>query len=429
MEDKKVKYKWLLFILFIVLLLSACGTSSLNVRNTVSETQLKDDLCSSTIFKEAAEKSALEVTNFNILKRQTTPEEKIDKVWVALDAETNSPDALFRVGAHLECVMIYGLYNDGWLLDEIETEDGSWVFTPLGGFTDVIAAEMAEMEGGELIENEIDLDNRVQRITYRKTVSNKYCESVYVIQDEYLFSYGAEWRWNDRKTLEKSEVWNIEGKFFYPDYRADLWLSFDGETLLWDDRVADLANGLVSTDNLSLEQYTLSHLPCRYVSEVQNGYSIEFDSVDWNDIQYATTRWHIFLIGRNHIYRWGLGQEIDHGTLTVHYYGFEELVPDNSFSSKSNFTETAYTPGTYIGTGSGWNDITVSVTVDDYNITDIRIIQHAETPGVGTRAFDPLIESILQCNSADVDTVSGATITSKGVSAAVENALAQARKP
>lgn len=101
--------------------------------------------------------------------------------------------------------------------------------------------------------------------------------------------------------------------------------------------------------------------------------------------------------------------------------------PENNLSDADK--EPVYLPGTYTGTGSGWGDITVSVTVDEYSITDIRVIQHTETAGVGTRAFNPLAEAMLKRNSADVDAVSGSTITSNGVIAAVKDALAKAQKP
>lgn len=424
-----MKHKWLPLILCAILLLPSCGTSEPAI---VPEAQLQNDLRSNAAFKEAVEEASLEITDFKIIKRQTTPEEKTDKVWVAVDAQTNndSSDRLFTVGAHLECVMVYGLYNDGWILDEIVTEDDAWSFVPLSGFSDEAAAEIIQIEGGEFISNVVDLDKGVQYTTFRQTFAEQYCESVYVTEREWIFS-GGSWNVTFNNTLDTNEAWHIGGKFFFPDYRADLWLKFDGSTFQWDDGSADLANGLVRTNNLPLKQYALSYLPCYYVNEVQNGYSIEFDGVDWSDIRYATTRWPIFLIGKNHIYRWSLGQEIDHGTKTVHYYGFEELIPDNrSNSSYSSGAKAAYIPGTYTGTGSGWDSITVSVTVDEYSITGINVIEDNETVGVGSpRPLNQMIESILKKNSTDVDTVSGATITSNGVIAAVKDALAKAQKP
>lgn len=332
-----MKHKWLPLILCAILLLPSCGTSEPAI---VPEAQLQNDLLSNAAFKEAVEEASLEITDFKIIKRQTTPEKKIDKVWVAVDAQTNndSSDRLFTVGAHLECVMVYGLYNDGWILDEIVTEDDSWSFVPLSGFSEEFAAELALIEDGEFIRNEVDLDNSVQYITYRRTVPNRYCESVYVMQDEYIFSHDGEWLLNDQRTLDKSETWNIEGTFsgIQYDKPVDIWLKFDGKTLQWQEAgysgySASLGDGLIDVSNTSIAQYALSYTPCYYVSEVQNGYSVEFANVDWGNIQYATTGEHTFIfIGKNHIC-WTrgnmTGNKADHGARTVLYWTTGELYP------------------------------------------------------------------------------------------------------
>lgn len=349
-------HKLLPLILCGILLLSACETGlpddpqeeSTQVvietpyvtvtEDTADESQLKEDLCNSDIFKETAIEYALALTDFKVIKRQTTPEEKIDKVWVAVDAETSSADYYYKVNGHLECVMTYGLYNNGWILDEISTEgDTAWTFKPLGGYSDAIVADML-IDGGELLENTVDLDNRTQYITYRKTMVDQYCKSEYVIQEIYIFSYGAEWRWNDRRILDKNETWNINGVFsgIQYDKPVDVWLKFDGKTLQWQEAghsgySASLGDGLIDVSNTSIAQYALSYTPCYYVSEVQNGYSVEFANVDWGNIQYATTGEHTFIfIGKNHIC-WTrgnmTGNKADHGTRTVLYWTTGELYP------------------------------------------------------------------------------------------------------
>lgn len=427
-----MKYsKWFLLLICQIFLLSSCGTAA---PTPVSEAKLQDDLRSSTVFTEAAEDLALEITDFEIIKRQTTPEEKTDKVWVALNAETNnnSGDRLFTVGAHLECVMIYGLYNEGWILDEISTEDNSWSFVPLSGFSDKDAAEIVQIEGGEFISNVVDLDAGTQYTTFRKMSSEQYCERVSLIEREWFFSAPT---WNTVRdvTLDASETWHINEMFSNLDHTNERWISFDGTSLRWGAEYI-ASDKWKSVDNMSREQFTLSAMSISYVDEIEKGYSVEFDNVNWGDVQYAAkigdatiVRPDILLIGYNHIYRWTSNHYVDFGSKIIHYE-FEEWVPNNSSSSGNHSVEAAYIPGTYIGTGSGWDEITVSVTVDEYRITDIKIIQHTETPGTGTRAFEPLTEAILKRNSADVDAVSGSTITSKGIIAAVEDALSKAQK-
>ncbi len=90
--------------------------------------------------------------------------------------------------------------------------------------------------------------------------------------------------------------------------------------------------------------------------------------------------------------------------------------------------ETAlYTPGTYTGEAQGYGgQVTVTLTTDESKITDVEIVGDAETPTVGGAALETLKEQILAAQSAEIDGVSGATMTSNGVKAALQSALSQA---
>ncbi|NLC31894.1 MAG: FMN-binding protein [Clostridiales bacterium] len=80
--------------------------------------------------------------------------------------------------------------------------------------------------------------------------------------------------------------------------------------------------------------------------------------------------------------------------------------------------------GTYEGEGTGFGGpILVSVTVSDGMITDISLLEHAETAGISDPAIEGIPAAIIEEQSADVDAVSGATYTSEGIMEAVENAL------
>ncbi len=88
-----------------------------------------------------------------------------------------------------------------------------------------------------------------------------------------------------------------------------------------------------------------------------------------------------------------------------------------------------YTPGTYTGTGTGNNPdvpITVEVTFSDSAITGITVVSHEETPGVSDPALEAIPAAILEAQSLAVDAVTGATNTSVGILAAVEDAAVQA---
>lgn len=86
-----------------------------------------------------------------------------------------------------------------------------------------------------------------------------------------------------------------------------------------------------------------------------------------------------------------------------------------------------YTDGTYTGTAAGRNgDVVVSVTVNNGKIASVDIVQHEETAGLSDAAIAEIPAAIVKKNSTKVDAVSGATVTSKAIMAAVDAALANA---
>jgi uncharacterized protein with FMN-binding domain len=87
-----------------------------------------------------------------------------------------------------------------------------------------------------------------------------------------------------------------------------------------------------------------------------------------------------------------------------------------------------YIPGMYEGTGRGERgDITLTVTVDRERILEILILENGEDPFIGGAAMESLAETAVEENSPDLDAVSGATRSSQGFLAALEDALGQAR--
>lgn len=80
--------------------------------------------------------------------------------------------------------------------------------------------------------------------------------------------------------------------------------------------------------------------------------------------------------------------------------------------------------GSYEGTGSGYaGDILVEVVVEDGRLIEINVLDHSETPMISDAGFNTTIERVLEAQSLEVDTVSGATATSKGLLEALADAL------
>lgn len=83
-----------------------------------------------------------------------------------------------------------------------------------------------------------------------------------------------------------------------------------------------------------------------------------------------------------------------------------------------------YEDGTHTGEADGYaGPISVEVTVTDGEISNVEVLDHSDTEGISDPAIEQIPASIVENNSTDVDAVSGATGTSEGIKAAVDNAL------
>ena len=79
------------------------------------------------------------------------------------------------------------------------------------------------------------------------------------------------------------------------------------------------------------------------------------------------------------------------------------------------------------GTAAGLeSNVTVEVTMEDGVITDVAIDVSGETENIGAAIGDEMTQKILDAQSADVDGVAGATITSDAVKEAAAAAIAKA---
>lgn len=86
-----------------------------------------------------------------------------------------------------------------------------------------------------------------------------------------------------------------------------------------------------------------------------------------------------------------------------------------------------YTPGTYKATATGMGEITVSMTFDANSITGVTLDLSNETPDIGQAAEEDLKKALLDAQSADIDAVSGATVTTNAVKEAAKACIAQAK--
>ena len=106
------------------------------------------------------------------------------------------------------------------------------------------------------------------------------------------------------------------------------------------------------------------------------------------------------------------------------------LAACNSASGSASTSGAAgqYIPGTYEGTAEGISStVKVTMAFSDSAVTDVVVDTSGETASFGAAAADELREQLLAAGSAEIDGVSGSTITSDAVMKAAKSCYAQAK--
>ena len=83
--------------------------------------------------------------------------------------------------------------------------------------------------------------------------------------------------------------------------------------------------------------------------------------------------------------------------------------------------------GTYTASAQGMDGpVDIELTVKDNEITEITVVEDNETAGVGVKALEIIPAKVVETQSLAVDSVSGATISSAAIKAAIADAITQA---
>ena len=104
-------------------------------------------------------------------------------------------------------------------------------------------------------------------------------------------------------------------------------------------------------------------------------------------------------------------------------------VAGNGQSDSGNGGSTNYKDGTYTGEADGFGGtIQVEVKIEKSKIAEINVISAEKEDGAYLSMAKDIIPQIIDAQSADIDTISGATFSSTGIKNASEQALEKAVK-
>ena len=95
-------------------------------------------------------------------------------------------------------------------------------------------------------------------------------------------------------------------------------------------------------------------------------------------------------------------------------------------SSVAASGDAIYTPGTYTGTATGIGEVKVTMTFSETAITDVVVDASNETESIGGVAAPTLQEALMEAQNAEIDNISGATVTTNAVKKAAASCIEQA---
>lgn len=102
---------------------------------------------------------------------------------------------------------------------------------------------------------------------------------------------------------------------------------------------------------------------------------------------------------------------------------------DTAASGEAAEAEGQYVDGTYDGEADGFGGtIAVEVTVEGGQITDLAITSADGEDSAYLSNAEAIIPKIIEAQSVDVDTISGATFSSTGIRNAAQEAIEKAEK-
>lgn len=230
----------------------------------ISDMQIRVDYLSSLGFQ---------ITNFEIIKRQTNLDDKEDVIYVHFDAQNND----FSIARNYQ--LQYILYNEGWLLEEVNpySQDGYFdeTISLHGVDSEEVESYFANVCASENIE-EPEFHNSLIGVTYsdiENTLFDNNCDC-YCQQVQFTYELFTRTVWVNVQYTLNGFVWepymSTEEEYSLNDNISGRWVSYIKAT-----------NPMHLDSTISLDITKIDNLNCSYdflwTSRIQGGYGQTFN--------------------------------------------------------------------------------------------------------------------------------------------------------
>ena len=319
----------LIFCILAALLFAGCSTSTKN------EASLQEDLAD---YLNKQSPSSTQVTSFQIEKRQTDEQEKSDIVYVLATTETDI------TACEAEYIMTYGLYNEGWILDAVETQTSQATPLHASTFTESEITEILQSNGYSGITDLVIYDHTSDLASWMDTYSltAKDCHTYMTEQLDLtiVFTFDPALGWTPFNSFcavnSSVETWDIAGSYARKkvnsgeeDGKTCTIQYFEGGTILWyfdDQQDYERRYDMTDVSDMSPTEFFANHGRMDDTDRdyhIQYGYTVAIDNVDWSTISYAAPQ---IYLGKDHIYIMDSHERTDFDQC-IHYELDYELIP------------------------------------------------------------------------------------------------------
>ncbi len=280
-------------------------------QDVADEAQMKEDLWANETFNVYSDmySDEMKITDLEIVKRRTIQEDRTDTVYVLVTLQDGA--------AQIEkaCTMTYELYNEGWLLENVEVTEET--VTPLAApeysmeeLTNFLSWQgYTGIQDINVYDQTADLENGTASYSLTAKDVHKYMTEELDVTLNFEFTdWLLFWDCFDCTVNSSTEDWSAMYGVYdvrTVDYGID---SFDGVTLSWhryllgeyEDRREDYQCEAVPLYGTVSDEIAINH--SFYPSDAEKyyrGYKIEYVGAEFVDVQYFADGW---VIGRDHIY-------------------------------------------------------------------------------------------------------------------------------